>query len=940
MTLKNKLFITMLFLIQTLLTVTLLAEEIDNSDIEKIRSAMPSKYVAEPKKPRKMLVFYLCGGFKHGSIPYWNKALEIMGEKTGAFETVFSNDMSSFAPENLQQFDAICFNNNTEVKFPKELQKSLMDFIKSGKGIVGIHAATDSFYDWPQAAHMFGGQFCGHPWTADGTWAVKLDDPNHPLMAAFEGENFKINDEIYRTIPPYYSRTTQRILMSLDMSDRRTANAEGMEPFDKDMAISWVKSVGKGRLFYCSLGHNNHITWNPAVLQHDLAGIQFALGDYPVDTASSLEILLNKIAKYESDNTQQPLYQLDEYIRNVVYFEEELKRYEKHFISFLKTDATLDGKYHICRKLAQIGTEESVPVLQEMLTNEETSEMARYALEEIPSPAADQALRKALNNTTGKTRIGIINSIGRRRDENAVDDLKNSINDSDTTTAVAAVAALAQIGTPQAAEALEQELDTSNTDLKAWILDSYLKCAYAIADKGKNEQAFVMFEKLYQPQQTTTVRIASLRGMAQTSPKKANQTIIEAAKSDDLTIQTAAIQIIRENPDIKDVKPLISMFDDLAPQQKIQVLSAMADRSETAMLDKALEAAESSEESLRIAAYQAISKIGNTSTVSTLAKAAASTTGYERNAARQSLYDMKDKKTDKEIIKQIPKADSKIKAELIRSVAQRKIKNSTEILLKSAKDSDRNVRIESYRALQNVAGPRQFPELLDLIMDIENTSELKEALRAISSASRAEPEKSIDLVLTKLDSAQQADKRAVLLQILGNIEHEKSLTVLKSSLNDKEDEVKAAAIRALSDWPNDQPLNELMNIAENSENQIHRALAFRGAVRLIGLNEDRPAQKAAELYKKALELASNNDEKKMILSALSRAPSLEALQLAGQYLKNPDTKEEAAVAVVRISMEIAEENPQRVAEYLRTVLDVSDNEDLIEWTENLLERLE
>jgi type 1 glutamine amidotransferase len=863
-----------------------------------------------------------------------------MGQKTGAFETVFSDDLSSFEPENLQQFDAICFNNNAEIKFPKELQESLMDFIKSGKGIVGIHAATDSFYDWPEAAHMFGGQFCGHPWTADGTWAVKLDDPDHPLMAVFEGENFKINDEIYRTIPPYYSRTTQRILMSLDMSDKTTANAEEIEASDKDMAISWVKSVGKGRLFYCSLGHNNHITWNSAVLQHNLAGIQFALGDYPVDTTPSLDLLLNKIAKYESDNIQQPLFKLDEYIRSAVYFEEELKRYEKRFISFLKSDATLDGKYHICRKLAQIGTDESVPVLEEMLINEETSEMACYALESIPSPAADNALINALGKTNAKTRIGIINTLSQRQNKDAVEDLKQLINDSDTTTAVAAVAALAQIGTPQAALALEQELDTSNIDLKAWILDSYLKCAHTIANKGNNEQAFEMFNKLYHSQQTTTIRIASLRGMAQTLPKKVNQTIIEAAGSEDLAIQTAAIQIVRENPDIKDIKPIISMFDDIAPQQQIQVLSAMADRSETAVRVKALEAVESDDQSLRIAAYQALAKIGDTSTVLILAKAAASTTGHERNSARQSLYDMKAKKTDKEIIKQLSKAEPKIKAELIRSVAQRKIENSTEILLASAKDSDRNVRIESYRALQIVAGPRQFPELLDLIMDIENTSELKEALRAIASASRAEPEKSIDLVLTKLDSAKQAEKRAVLLQILGNIEHEKSFDVLKESLNDKDDEVKAAAIRALSDWPNDQPLNDLMNIAENSKNKLHQALALRGSVNLIGINEDRPVQQTTELYKKAMGLATNNNEKKMILSALSRSPSLEALQLAGQYLKDPDTKEEAAVAVVKIVVRIGEEHPQQAAEYLRTVRDVSDNEDVIEWTESILNELE
>ncbi len=118
---------------------------------------------------------------------------------------------------------------------------------------------------------------------AEGTWAIKIDEPGHPLMAAFEGQDFKISDEIYRTKPPLYSRAKQHVLMSLDMTDEVTANAEGVEPTDKDIGISWVKTVGKGRLFYCSLGHNHHITWNSKILQHYLDGIQFALGDFPVD---------------------------------------------------------------------------------------------------------------------------------------------------------------------------------------------------------------------------------------------------------------------------------------------------------------------------------------------------------------------------------------------------------------------------------------------------------------------------------------------------------------------------------------------------------------------------------------------------------------------------------------------------------------------------------
>ena len=173
-------------------------------EVRQIEEAVPAKATAVPAQPRKLLVFTRHEGFKHSSIPYATKAIEIMGQKTGAYEVVVSKDMSNFSPENLAQFDAVFFNNTTQLKFEDPvLRQSLLDFVKGGKGVVGIHAATDNFYDWPEAAAMMGGLFDGHPWTEYGTWTVKIDDPDHPLTAAFQGEGFKINDEIYRIKAPY-----------------------------------------------------------------------------------------------------------------------------------------------------------------------------------------------------------------------------------------------------------------------------------------------------------------------------------------------------------------------------------------------------------------------------------------------------------------------------------------------------------------------------------------------------------------------------------------------------------------------------------------------------------------------------------------------------------------------------------------------------------------
>jgi type 1 glutamine amidotransferase len=256
-------------------------------EIAKMEEAMPSEPVVKPEKPRKLLVFNLCQGFRHSSIPYWDKALEIMAQKTGAFTVVISSDPNIFKAENLKQFDAVCFNNTTGLKFSPEttpeICTGLMEFVKRGKGIIGIHAATDNFNQWPEAQEMMGGKFTGHPWLPSGTWAIKIDEPNHPLMAPFKGVGFKIKDEIYRTEPPLYSRDKQLVLMSLDMNDEVTKKTSE-KPTDADTGISWVKTWGEGRLFYCSLGHDHAVTWNPPVLEHYLRGIQFALGDLKVDT--------------------------------------------------------------------------------------------------------------------------------------------------------------------------------------------------------------------------------------------------------------------------------------------------------------------------------------------------------------------------------------------------------------------------------------------------------------------------------------------------------------------------------------------------------------------------------------------------------------------------------------------------------------------------------
>jgi hypothetical protein len=257
-------------------------------EVEKAAAAMPTAPYAKPLKPRRLLIFSLTTGFPHTSVNLGAKAFEIMGKKTGAWESVLTTDPQMFAPERLKDFDAVMMNNTTgrQLLDDPALRQSLLDFVKSGSGLVGVHSATDAFYEkWPEYGELMGGFFTGHL-AGITKISVKLDDPASPLNQMFEGKGFEIGDEIYMFKDPY-SREKLHILLSIDYEN---AHYRGDKRPDNDYALAWIREYGKGRVFYSAFGHDHAIFWNPAILKHFLAGIQYAMGDLKADATPSARL--------------------------------------------------------------------------------------------------------------------------------------------------------------------------------------------------------------------------------------------------------------------------------------------------------------------------------------------------------------------------------------------------------------------------------------------------------------------------------------------------------------------------------------------------------------------------------------------------------------------------------------------------------------------------
>lgn len=274
-------------------------ELVTMEEAQRIEEALPETAQAEPAEPRRVLALIRATGYRHDSIPHSARAVQRMGQATGAFETLITDDITRLSPESLSDFDAVVLCNTTgnwiqcstddAAKLSDEgselssaeattlLKQSLLDFVSGGGGLVGLHSASDANYDWPEFGQMLGGYFHAQPW--DEQVGIAVERPDHPLSSAFGGENFDIADEIVEFRDPY-DRESLMVLLSLD--PERTDLEKG-DREDNDFAVSWIREHGEGRVFYCSLGHRKEIYWNEAMLQFYLDGIQYAIGDLEAD---------------------------------------------------------------------------------------------------------------------------------------------------------------------------------------------------------------------------------------------------------------------------------------------------------------------------------------------------------------------------------------------------------------------------------------------------------------------------------------------------------------------------------------------------------------------------------------------------------------------------------------------------------------------------------
>jgi HEAT repeat protein len=574
---------------------------------------------------------------------------------------------------------------------------------------------------------------------------------------------------------------------------------------------------------------------------------------------------------------------------------------EKKLIAVLQSSAPDKEKADACRELARIGTKDAIAPLAALLPDEKLSHMARYGLETIPSPAVDEALRAAAGKLHGKLLVGVIGSIGVRRDTKAVKLLANLLHDSDNDVTQAAARALGKVGDQAAAKALLDALPSVSQANQLAFCEGLLRCAETAAASGNRKGAIAIYDRLRELSAPHQVRTAALRGAILTRQEAGLPLLAPALHSDDYTMALAAVRTSQEMPGTPVTRLLAGELAGLPADRKILVIQTLANRGDAAASPALFTAARSGEKSVRLEAIRALAEMGNPSDLPVLMDLLSDTDHDIAQAAQEGLASLPGKDVDAAIMTMLADGAGTHRIIAMDLIVRRRMTSAVPALLDAAGGSDSKLRIAAVQKLGELAGPADLPPLLNLLGKAKSPEDLEATEQALSAVclKATKPDACVSQVEARLAESQPAQKCA-LVRVLGAVGGASALQGVRSAVNDPNAEVHAAAIRVLGGWSTADAAPALLDLAKAASNPTDKMICLRGYLALAG-HADLPTDQRLTMCRQAASLVRKDDEKKLLLAALGSISSIEALDLIRPYLDDQATKEEASTGVVDIS---------------------------------------
>jgi HEAT repeat protein len=553
-------------------------------------------------------------------------------------------------------------------------------------------------------------------------------------------------------------------------------------------------------------------------------------------------------------------------------------------------------------------------VLAGMLKDSETFEMALYALNRIPDASVPGFLYEALDFTEGTQRIGVINTLGEKQDKGATNRLISIADEPDRAQAAAALHALGKIADEQAFRYLRKRIEKNEDPLHHEAVQSFLTCAGNFKESGKGNTLYASYRMLFRAEEPPQVQFAGLRGMVLARPQKAGRLIRDILQDEDPEKMQMAIRLIKYIPENQNMEVVTASWENLVSKYRIELLGALAERKGEAVTTLYIQAADDPDRAVRIAAIKTIAQRSEPVLVEVILQKSVNGSVEERRLAREALVRMSGEHIVERLKKLAEAAEPQATVELIRAMGERAEQQFLPTVKNFLQSEERVIRLEAITATGSLGGSEEMrilAEDLSVSPDRAERSALRKAIKSLMDNSDAEHS---GLLISNYNKSTSDDNRIAFIQLLGSVVEPRSSEFLIQILRQGSTELKIEVVKAIEDWPDVTFGEELMTIIKGTSDEKLRILATRAYVKSISHDTNSDADDKITRYEDIMSLTRTDSEKKMILSALTEEPDINAFNFAARYLGHEGLEQEAIAAVLEIGRQI----PSRHSHQSRT----------------------
>jgi HEAT repeat protein len=577
---------------------------------------------------------------------------------------------------------------------------------------------------------------------------------------------------------------------------------------------------------------------------------------------------------------------------------------EAELLKIISGDAPKGDKALACKRLAIYGSPAAVPELAKLLSDAELHSWTRIALEAIPGKESNAALQAACNTLKGRLLIGVINSLGVRRDASAVETLSKKLNDNDAEVVGAAAVALGKIGGTAAADLLRSALANASDKAKSTVAEGCVLCAEQFLASGDSKTALAIYEEVRKAPVHKQRIVEATRGAILSSPNGV-ALLKEQLQSQDKMMFQVGLGTAREMTGKEVATALLAEIDKATPERAALMVQALADLKGKVDIPTILKLANGPAPKVRIAAIEALGRVGDGTCVEPLLKLAADPNAELSQTVKSALVNIQDESVSTEILSRLPKSTGTMQKLLIELVGLRRI-DATSELTKALSSTDAGIRTAAIESLGSTVSQDKMTLLIDQVKSPKSPEDASVARLALKTAAVRMPDREVcAAMLADAMSTSSTATKVTLLEILAEVGGNKALETVGAAARSPEVQLKDVGTSLLGKWMTTDAAPVLLDLAKTGPLDKFQVRAMKGYIRIIKQFIKQEPERL-DMCAKAFEAAKQPDELKLIIEVLKLNPSVGTLKLALGATKTTSIKDEAIAAAKAIAQKLGD----------------------------------